>query len=165
MININQIFIYPTDTIYGIGCNAEDEKLVEKIRKIKNRDEKPFSVIAPSKKWILENFETTEKEIDKYLPGKFTLLLKRKNPNFLKWVSNNNRIGVRIPKHELTKILQNLGKPIITTSVNLSGEPFATEISAVDKKILKKVGEVFDYGKLSGKPSTLVIDGKKIKRK
>ena len=76
---IKSIFIYPTDTIYGIGCNAEESKLVEKIREIKNRDKKPFSIIAPSIKWILENCETTEKEISKYLPGPYTLILKKKN--------------------------------------------------------------------------------------
>ena len=163
-ININQIFIYPTDTIYGIGCNAEDEELVKKIREIKNRDEKPFSVIAPSVEWILNNFEVSGVEITKYLPGKYTLLLKKKNPDFLKCVSNNDRVGVRIPDSDFTKELQKYGKPIITTSVNISGEPFATSIDEVNKKILERVGEVFDYGKLSGKPSTLVIDGKEIVR-
>jgi L-threonylcarbamoyladenylate synthase len=164
-LNVNQIFIYPTDTIYGIGCNAEDEKLVSKIREIKNRDDKPFSIIAPSVDWILENFETSLNEIDKFLPGKYTLLLKKKNSDFMDWVSDNDRIGVRIPDNDFTKKLQKEGKPIITTSVNISGEPFATSIEEVDKNILEKVDEVFDYGKLSGSPSTLVIDGKKIERK
>lgn len=68
----NSIFIYPTDTIYGIGCDAQAEDKVEKIREIKGRDMKSFSVITPSKKWILENLETSEQEIDKYLPGKYT---------------------------------------------------------------------------------------------
>ena len=52
-----EIFIYPTDTIYGIGCNAKNTKLVEKIRKIKQRDKKPFSIIAPNIDYILKNSE------------------------------------------------------------------------------------------------------------
>jgi L-threonylcarbamoyladenylate synthase len=163
-MKIDQIFIYPTDTIYGIGCNAENEELVNKIREIKKRDSKPFSVIAPSFEWILENFETTREELEKYLPGKYTLLLKKKNLDFLKWISDNERIGIRIPDNEFTKKLQKKGKPIITTSVNISGMSFAKDISEIDKSILDSVDKVYNYGKLSGKPSTLVIDGKEIER-
>ena len=164
MININQIFIYPTDTIYGIGCNATNKKLVDKIRKIKKRTTKPFSIIAPSKKWILENFEADKKLINKYLPGPYTLILKRKNPKFLKHISKNKFVGVRIPDCPFTKKLQKTGKPVITTSVNISGQPFATKISEIDKSIFKKVDKIFDVGELSGRPSTLVKQGKEIKR-
>ena len=116
-----EIFIYPTDTIYGIGCDATNHNLIKKIRKIKQRDKKPFSIIAPSKKWILNNFEVQENFLNKYLPGPYTLLLKKKKKDFLKEVSENKFVGVRIPKNSFTKILQKTGKPIITTSVNLSG--------------------------------------------
>lgn len=77
-----EIFIYPTDTIYGIGCDAENKTLVKKIREIKNRDNGSFSVIAPSINWILENCETDKKQIKKYLPGPYTLILKKKRRNF-----------------------------------------------------------------------------------
>ena len=54
-IRKGKIFIYPTDTIYGLGCDALNEKSVEKIKEIKKRDkDKPLSVIAPSKKWIFD---------------------------------------------------------------------------------------------------------------
>lgn len=161
---IEGIFIYPTDTIYGIGCNAEDKKLVQKIRIIKKRDQKPFSIIAPSKKYILDNFYVTKEEIDKYLPGPYTLILKKKNPNFLSWVSDTDTIGIRIPDNEFTKRLQKTGKPIITTSVNLSGEKFANSIEEVNQKILDKVDYVFDEGVLSGKPSTIIFEDKIVKR-
>jgi L-threonylcarbamoyladenylate synthase len=160
-----EIFIYPTDTIYGIGCDATDKKLVGEIRKIKKRTKKPFSVIAPSKKWILKNFKVNKEYLDKYLPGAYTLILEKKKKNFLNWISDNNFVGVRIPLHRFTKVLQKLKFPIVTTSVNISGERFANSVKELDKRILKKVYLIIDGGRLSGKPSTLIKGGKVIKRK
>jgi len=159
-----EIFIYPTDTIYGIGCDAENTRLVEKIRKIKQRDRKPFSIIAPNIDYILKNFETDEKTINKYLPGPYTLLLKKKKKNFLPSISDNEYMGVRIPDHGFTKVLQKTGKPIVTTSVNLSGEKPANNIKEINKEILKKVNLIIDGGTLSGKPSILIKDGEMIER-
>ena len=160
-----KIFIYPTDTIYGLGCNALDDQAVNKIREIKQRDNKPLSIIAPSTNWILEHFITTLEEIKKYLPGPYTLLLKKKNSDFLNWISNNDRIGIRIPDHEFTKKLQEIGIPFVTTSVNLAGEPFARSIKEIKKEILSKVDEIIDIGELNGQPSKLIIDGQEIVRK
>lgn len=161
---IKGIFVYPTDTIYGIGCNAENEKLVEKIRKIKKRDKKPFSIIAPNKEFILKNFETTKKLIDKYLPGPYTLILKKKNPAFLKSVSENEFVGVRIPDHPFTRKLQKSEKPIVTTSMNLSGEPPIKSISEIKNEIKDKIDFIIDAGKIDGKPSTIILGDRKIKR-
>lgn len=160
----NDIFVYPTDTIYGIGCDAENEKLVYKIRKIKNRDQKPLSIIAPSKRYILENFIADDKKIDKYLPGQYTLILKKKKLDYLKHVSENEFVGIRIPAHPFTKIIQELNKPIVTTSVNLSGEKPANKISEINPRILKQIPILIDDGELSGIPSILIKDNKEIKR-
>jgi L-threonylcarbamoyladenylate synthase len=161
---LNKIFIYPTDTIYGIGCDAEDKKLVDIIREIKKRDSTPFSVIAPSIEWILENCETSLEEINNYLPGPYTLLLKKKNKYFLNHVSDTEFLGVRIPKHPFIELLQKTGKPIITTSVNLSGEKPANKVGEISEEILSKVDMIFDFGELSGKPSKLVKEGKIVER-
>ena len=161
---LNQIFIYPTDTIYGIGCDAENENLVEKIRNIKGRDAKPFSVIAPSFEWILQNCETTEQDLIKYLPGAYTLILKKKDKNFLKHISDNEYLGVRIPAHEFTKILQMTGKPIVTTSVNFSGEKPANKLNEIDEEIKNQVDLIIDDGALSGEVSKTVKDGEVIER-
>jgi len=159
-----EVFIYPTDTIYGIGCDATNDKLVEKIREIKQRENKPFSIIAPSVQWILDNFNVNVRLIDKYLPGPYTLLLEKKQKNFLNSVSNNEFVGIRIPDCTFTKTLQNLNMPFVTTSVNLSGEEFANTIREINKEILSKVNLIIDAGELSGKSSILVKDGEEIKR-
>jgi L-threonylcarbamoyladenylate synthase len=158
------VFIYPTDTIYGIGCDAENDELVEKIRNIKKRDKKPFSVIAPNIRWIKKNCEVDKNTLKKYLPGAYTLLLKKKNKDFLKNISDNEYLGVRIPDHPMTKILQKTRKPIVTTSVNLSKEKFANSLQEINPEISDQVDFIIDAGKLSGKPSTLIKNGKIIER-
>ncbi|MAG39447.1 threonylcarbamoyl-AMP synthase [Candidatus Pacearchaeota archaeon] len=161
-----KIFIYPTDTIYGIGCNALDEKAVIKIKEIKGRDKgNPLSVIAPSKGWIKENcIEEAEELIEKYLPGPYTLILKKKNPKFLSWCSETDLLGVRIPKNDFTNQIQKSGVPFITTSVNTSGESPVKEISQIKEEIIRNVDHVIDHGRLDNPPSTLIVGGKEIKR-
>ena len=160
----NKIFIYPTDTIYGIGSNAENIKNSEQIRKIKGRDNKPFSIIAPSMKYILKNCEVNKNILKKYLPGPYTLILKKKDKNFLRHISGTEYIGIRIPEHPFTKLLQKTRKPIITTSVNLSGKKPADSIKEINKKILNNVDFIIDAGKLQGNPSTIIKDKKTIER-
>ncbi|MDP3026973.1 MAG: L-threonylcarbamoyladenylate synthase [Nanoarchaeota archaeon] len=160
-----KIFIYPTDTIYGIGCDATNKEAVNKIREIKQRDSKPFSIIAPSINWIKESCIIDKGlEINKYLPGPYTIILKKKNPAFLSWVSDTDSLGVRIPDNDFCKKIQKSGVPFITTSVNLSGEPFAINMGNIKEEIKNKVDFIIDEGELNGKPSTLIIDGKETKR-
>ncbi|MEK6830481.1 MAG: L-threonylcarbamoyladenylate synthase [Nanoarchaeota archaeon] len=160
-----KIFIYPTDTIYGLGCNALIKESVNKIKKVKKRDfNKPLSVIAPSLKWIKKYCVVSKLNLKKYFPGPYTIILKKKNPKFLSHVNHGNTLGVRIPNHEFTKKIQKTGAPFITTSVNLSSKPSIKKISEVPEDIKNKVDFIIDYGLLSGKPSTLIINGKEVKR-
>jgi L-threonylcarbamoyladenylate synthase len=163
-VNAGKIFIYPTDTIYGLGCNAFDKKAVEKIKEIKLRDkEKPLSIIAPSLEWI-DKHCLLDIDINKYLPGPYTIILKKKEKNFLEWVSNTDSLGIRIPNNDFCRKIQKSGVPFITTSVNLSGERPITNISQISQEIRAKVDFIINEGELDGKPSTLVIGGKEIKR-
>jgi len=146
------VFIYPTDTIYGLGCDATNLESVGLIKKMKYRDrDKPMSVIAPSVEWIKEHLVVEEAIIEKYFPGPYTLILKKKNPDFMKHISSNDSIGVRIPDCEFTELVEKAGVPFITTSVNFVGKPFAVKISDINHDILDAVDIV-------------IIDGKEIKR-
>jgi len=159
------IFIYPTDTIYGLGADATNKDSVKLIKDLKYRDkDKPMSVIAPSIDWIKKNCEVTDDIIKKYLPGPYTLILKKKNQNFLKHVASGDTLGIRIPDSEFTKLVEKAGVPFITTSVNFAEQPFAIQISDIHKEILDSADIIIGVGKLDGRPSTLVIDGKEIKR-
>lgn len=158
------VFIYPTDTIYGLGCDATNEGSVSMIRDIKNKDVRPMSVIAPSIEWVKENCIVEDDLLEKYFPGPYTLILKKKNPEFMKHVSSSETLGVRIPDAEFTKLVEKAGVPFITTSVNFTGEPYAISISDIDKKLMDAATIVIGVGKLDGRPSTLVVDGEEIVR-
>jgi|SRR3989338_9626160 len=152
------VFIYPTDTIYGIGCNALNSKAVKRVREIKNRAKTPFSVIAPSKKWIKNNCIITrqaEKWLKK-LPGKYTLILKTKSKLPKEIAPGTNTIGVRIPKNWFSSTAKKLNIPIITTSVNISGKKFMTSLSDLGKKIKESVDFIIYEGKKKARPSRIV---------
>ncbi|OYT31937.1 threonylcarbamoyl-AMP synthase [Candidatus Woesearchaeota archaeon ex4484_78] len=162
------IFIYPTDTIYGIGCDATNPKAVKKIRELKERYTKPFSIIAPDINWIKENCKIStegEKWLIK-LPGPYTLVLPLKKTNSIAAETNSglNTIGVRMPDHWITNMVKGYGKPIITTSVNKTGELFATKLTE-----LQEFGADFIIfeGEKKNRPS-IIIDltkGEKIKKR
>jgi tRNA threonylcarbamoyl adenosine modification protein (Sua5/YciO/YrdC/YwlC family) len=151
------VFVYPTDTIYGIGCNAEIPSSVEKIKKAKGREaEKQFSVIAPGKEWIWENANMTKanKEFaDQMLPGPYTIIVKatRNAPRAV--VSGERSLGVRLPNHPLTGVIKEAGIPFVSTSVNLTGEEPVCSIKDIPDEIHGIVDWAIDTGKISGLPS------------
>ena len=156
-IKAGKIFIYPTDTIYGMGCDAVNEKSVQKIRDIKKRDKKPFSVIAPSKKWIEDSMEIADlKKLD-VLPGPYTLICKMKDLNLLPPnVSFMQTLGLRIPDNWFTDIISEAGLPFITTSVNISGEKNMEKLEDVSKEFLEKVDYVIYEGPIARQQSTRI---------
>jgi len=156
-IKSGKIFVYPTDTIYGIGCDANNCESIEKIRDLKKRDEKPFSIIA-SKDWILENCEVSKEIVEKYLPGPYTLILKLKKDMICKkeLIGELDSIGVRIPKNWFCELLIENDILFVTTSVNIAGEKHISEISEIGGDIKSKIDHIIDGGILNGKPSTLV---------
>jgi|TARA_B100001971_G_C18209168_1_gene549532 L-threonylcarbamoyladenylate synthase len=153
------IFIHPTDTIYGIGCSALDENAVKMVREIKGRVSNPFSIIAPSKKWIYDNLEINDsvKEWVEKLPGPLTLILKRNDGKLAEGVAPGlNTLGVRIPNHWFSSLIKELGSPIITTSANKVNENFMTSLDNIDAVIKEKVDFIIYEGEKHGKPSKLV---------
>lgn len=156
-ITSGAIFIYPTDTIYGIGCDANNTDAVKKIRELKQRDERPLSVMAPSKEWILENCHVSQEDLDKYLPGPYTLFVHRNDPSIIAEVNrNDDTLGVRIPNHWFAEVVSEAGAPFVTTSVNLSGKAFMEKLEDVPEDVLAGVDYVVYEGEKQGKPSEKV---------
>ncbi|MEM3126648.1 MAG: L-threonylcarbamoyladenylate synthase [Candidatus Woesearchaeota archaeon] len=159
LIKKGAIFVYPTDTIYGIGCDATNNDAVKKLRQIKKQFERPFSVIVPSKEWIRQNCivnNNAEQWLQK-LPGPYTLILPLKNKKCVaSSVITDDTLGIRIPSHWCSELASSLQKPIVTTSANISGKPFITIPLELEEELKKQIDFVIDEGVLSTKPSTIV---------
>ncbi len=119
------VIIYPTDTVYGIGANATKEKTVKKVFNVKNRiREKPISILVSNKEMIKDYAvinDLIEDLIDNFLPGPITLLVPKKNlPNNL--TAGKKKVGIRMIENQINKVINKFGKPITSTSANISGK-------------------------------------------
>ncbi len=159
-IRAGAIFIYPTDTIYGIGCDATNSSAVQKIRQLKKRMKNPFSVIAPSKNWIHNNCEIDKKAMEwiEKLPGPYTLIMKLRNKDAVAEKVNLglDTIGIRIPDHWISEEIEEIGIPIVTTSVNVEGSMFMTSLDNLNPEIKSGISFIIYEGKLKARPSKLV---------
>ena len=158
-----KIFIYPTDTIYGLGCDATNRKSVEKIRKLKHRERQPFLVAVPNLEWIWQNCEVTDLEkhqIEQKLPGRYAFFLKIKNKKALVYKeinpSDDGTIGIRFFNHAFQNIITKAGVPFVSTSVNISNEPFSETIEHMPGSIKRASDYVIYQGPISGPPSTKI---------
>jgi len=154
------VFVYPTDTIYGLGCNAQIAESVKKIRELKQRPDQPFSVIVPDKEWIYDNCDIGSEgpaHIEK-LPGPYTLIFRLLNKDAVakEVIPDVENIGVRIPDHWFTKISTMLDLPIVTTSANVSGDNYMTSIDDLDDRIKNHVDFIIYEEEKHGRPSEVV---------
>tara|TARA_Y100000310_G_C20704331_1_gene833681 strand:+ start:9898 stop:10464 length:567 start_codon:yes stop_codon:yes gene_type:complete len=154
------IFIYPTDTIYGIGCVATNTKAVASIRRIKERENTPFSIIAPSVDWVKSNCSINAKaeEWINRFPGPFTLILPvQGNIELAENVNpNKDTLGIRIPDHWIAKLVEECGVPIVTTSANKTGQKFMTSVEDLDAEVEKEVEFMIYEGPKEARPSKIV---------
>jgi tRNA threonylcarbamoyl adenosine modification protein (Sua5/YciO/YrdC/YwlC family) len=155
----NGVVIYPTDTVYGIGCDANSREAIDKVHKIKGIEQKkPFSVMMADLKMVEEYCETGIWEdiiLRKYLPGPYTFLLKSKG---LCAASSNKLLGVRIPDSEFCQAMcRKLGRPIVTTSANRTSSAPPIRFEDIDKKMVDSASVAIDSGPTKyGAPSVII---------
>jgi len=154
------IITYPTDTLYGLGCDATNKKAVEKIQSIKSRDKgKPLSILVSDYAMLLEYCTVSAAQtriLHALLPGPYTFILPLRKPIA---ASQGSTVGIRVPEHYfMRQISRELGVPIVTTSANISGEKDAAELSGVDKKVAAASDILIDGGKCLYAQGSTVID-------
>ena len=155
------VIIFPTDTVYGIGCNPYDANAVKKIYQIKSREKiKSLPVLASSieiVKQITIIDEFTEKIVKKYWPGPLTLILKLKDKNLKKSLNLEDKIAVRIPNSVCTLKLLNKCNLIVGTSANVSGDSSFTNPQECIKNV-KNYDVFVDGGTITSKGESTIIE-------
>jgi L-threonylcarbamoyladenylate synthase len=156
-----KIFVYPTDTIYGIGCDALNGESIEKIREIKKRDSKPLSVIVPNVEWIKENCFVDEKGENALakLPGPYTFIADLRNTNCIakeELIGDLTGLGVRIPNNWFSEWISKNNLVFVTSSVNASGEANLVNPDELKEEIKEKIDYLISDGLLIGKASTII---------
>ncbi len=159
------VIIYPTDTIYGIGCDIFNQKAVERVCQIKGvkADKTQLSFICQDISHISEYVRSLStpvfKVMKKALPGPYTFLLESstKVPKIIN--AKKKTVGIRVPDHNIPRMLvEQLGHPIITTSIHDddSIKAYTTDPEEIYEKFSKLVDIIIDGGMGNNIPSTVV---------
>lgn len=157
------VVVFPTETVYGIGVNALDEKAVKKLYEIKQRPiEKPISLLVSDinmvRKIAKDITELEYKLMEKFFPGPLTIILKKKDiiPNIV--TANQDTVGIRIPCEEIArKLVEYANVPIAAPSANISGKPSGTNLENIMKEFNRKVDYYIDGGESKlGIASTII---------
>lgn len=165
ILKMGGTIVYPTDTVYGLGCNALDEIAVRHIFDIKNRNSKPLPILVRDMQWVEELVfmnDQTRKMAKKFWPGKFTLVLPKKEivPPII--TTGLPAVGIRIPDFPFVDaLLGAFGYPLVGTSANLAGEPSTGNIEEVIATLGKQPRRpdlIIDAGVLPTSNSSVVID-------
>ena len=158
-----QILLYPTDTVWGLGCDATCDEAVAKIFELKNRVESKSLVILVSSIEMLNSYIETipEKAIHIITASEKPTTIIYNNPTRLasNTIASDNTIAIRIPIHDYCLDLINLfGKPIVSTSANISGEATPKSFSEISQPILEGVDYIvnLERDKITDKSSTIL---------
>ena len=155
-LNDGKIIVYPTDTVWGMGCDPFDQKAIDTLFTVKGKKLDGLSIMFSNKKRIYDSCEINKKAkkiIEEFLPGPITLILKSKK-EFAKGVTRNGNVAVRIPLNRTSMDLAR-DMPLVTTSANLHGEKIAEDIEEA-KEIFGKSCYYLDGEKPKGIESTII---------
>ena len=157
------IILYPTDTVWGIGCDATNPEAVAKIYKLKKRAETQSMIVLMNGEKMMYNVfkdipEVAWQIIDLSEKPTTIILDNPRNvaPNL---ISQDKSLGIRIVKEPFCfKLMEKMRKPLVSTSANISGHPTPIAFKDINPEIIKGVDYVVNLNrdKIGGKPSTII---------
>ncbi len=159
-----EVIVYPTETIYGLGADVLNRKAVKKIYDLKARDYGlPISIlvadIAMLREFVDEVPEQALPLMRRFWPGALTILFHANDRIPKGLVTNTGRVGVRISSHPVAAALvKTFGKPVTTTSANLSGFPPSLSVKHIQKYFGEKVPCIVDGGECEPSRGSTVVD-------
>lgn len=158
LLKQGSVGVLPTDTVYGLVCRAADEAAVDRLYGVKDRHNKPGTLIAASVDQIVElgiprRYLTA---VEQYWPNPISVVIP--SVPSLSYVDlGKMSLATRIPSDDrIARLLKNTG-PLLTTSANMPGEPTSKTISQAKKYFGDKVDFYVDGGDLSGRPESTII--------
>lgn len=164
VLNNGGVILYPTDTVWGLGCDATNKEAIEKIFKLKERYESKSLIVlvdndgrmerhfkeVPEVAWQL--IDASEKPVTVILPNPIGIA-----PNA---IAEDNTLGIRIANDEFCqKLIQRFKRPIISTSANISGQPTPSNFNEISKEVLERVDYVVNLRRdeqQQSKPSSII---------
>jgi tRNA threonylcarbamoyl adenosine modification protein (Sua5/YciO/YrdC/YwlC family) len=155
------IIIYPTDTVYGLGCDLSNKKGIEKIYELKKRNRKqPLSFVCSDLKHISQYAKVTDyayKTMKRLLPGAYTFILEasRLVPKII--LPKRSTTGIRVPdNHICLALVKELGQPIISTSVKTEQGETLGDPSVIKEYFGRTVDLIIDSGIIMPQPSSVI---------
>ena len=158
------VVAFPTESFYGLGVNALDEKAIRLLFKIKQRDKNhPVLILIPSldslDRFVVDIPDLAFKLMDRYWPGGLTLLLKAGPEISNLLTANTGKIGVRLSSHHIaTALAQSIDNPITGTSANISGQPPCINTDEVLRQMGTDIDLILDGGETQGGLGSTILD-------
>jgi L-threonylcarbamoyladenylate synthase len=166
VLKAKQILLYPTDTVWGIGCDATSVEAVNKVFKIKNRSESKSLII------LVDSIEMLQQYIPKISKNIISLINSSTKPTTIIYnnptglaknvVANDDTVAIRIPENEFCKqLISSFGKPIVSTSANVSGNATPKSFKEIEQAILDSVDYIVNLQRevVNDKSSTILKVG------
>ncbi len=161
ILRADGVIIYPTDTVYGLGCDIHSKKALEKVRRIKKIDNKRHLSFVFSDLSKIANYAQVTNEgykiLRRNLPGPYTFVLRatRLVPKIV--LSKRSEVGIRIPDNRVCQaLLEELGNPILSSSVRMPDDQLLDDPKEIDKMYKGRVDLVIDGGTFLPEPSSII---------